>query len=212
MGRYLSFATTLLFLSMMIMQAGGQESASKGPVATPSDSSTLEFERRLASWESANAKRMFILVNDESPISAISVDTTHIEDLHAALKLQELVFRIGGARMPIVDKEFVNEPGAGSVPGWGMIHIRWDHYPATPREHPFEISMRETDPTAHNPPKQIIIFGTGRDVDRAVSAFSEAALGVPLEALEDKTYKWDRKEVVAIPEKMKTIYGSYRNR
>jgi hypothetical protein len=199
MSRYnLSFATTLLLLWTTTMQAGGQESELKRPGPTPLDSHSLD-------WEAANAKRMFILVSDGDPISAISVDTTHIEDLHAGLKLQELVFRIGGARMPIVDKQFVKVR-------WGMIHINWDHFPATQRKHPFEISMRELEDTNVNPHKQIIIFGGGRDVDRAVSAFTEAALGVPLKSLEDKTYKWERKKVVAIPEKMKKIYGNSRDR
>ena len=148
---------------------------------------------------------MFILVNDGNEISAISVDTTHIEDLQAALKLQELVFRIGGARMPIVDKRFVKVQ-------WQKIHILWDHFPMTERKHPFEISMKETDPTSHNPPKQVIIAGSGGGIDRAVSAFTEATLGIPLNALQDKTYEWERKTIVAIPEKLKTIYGSIRDK
>ena len=98
MSRYnLGCAITLLLLWTTAMQAGAQERALDRRAPTPPDSIPLD-------WESANAKRMFILVNDGNEISAISVDTTHIEDLQAALKLQELVFRIGGARMPIVDK------------------------------------------------------------------------------------------------------------
>ena len=154
-------------------------------------------------WESANAKRMFVLVNDGSAISAISVDTTQIEDLHAAMKLQELVFRISGTRMPIVDKQFVTVP-------CGKIHIAWDHYPMVVRPHSFEISMKETDSTSYNPPKQVIIAGSAGDIDNAVTAFTEAALGIPLKALDDDKYKWEQVRTVAIPEKMKTIFGKFK--
>lgn len=147
---------------------------------------------------------MFVLVNDGHAVSAISVDTSHILDLQAALKLQELVYRISGARMPIVDKQFVAVP-------WMKIHLMWDHFPATARKHPFEISMQESNSDSHNPSKQIIISGSGDDVDRAVSAFTEQTLGIPLEALQDKEYKWERKKVVAIPERLKTINGSFKN-
>ena len=154
-------------------------------------------------WESANAKRMFVLVNDGSAISAISVDTTQIEDLHAEMKLQELVFRISGTRMPIVDKQFVTVP-------WGKIHIAWDHYPMVVRPHSFEISMKETDSTSYNPPKQVIIAGSVGDIDNAVTAFTEAALGIPLKALDDDKYKWEHVRTVAIPEKIKTIFGKFK--
>jgi hypothetical protein len=151
-------------------------------------------------WESANAKRMFILVSNGSAVSAISVDTTHIEDLRAALNLQELVFRISGIRMPIVDKQYVTVP-------WGMIHIRWDHSPMVTHEHAFEISMKEADPDSANPPKQVIIAGSRGAIDSAVSAFTEDAFGIPLNALDDKEYKWRQTKTVALPEKMKTIFG-----
>ena len=157
------------------------------------------------SWESANAKRMFVVTSEGSPISAIAVDTTHIEDLRAALKLQELVFRIGGARLPLVDKQFVTVP-------WGKIHISWDHFPQTRREHPYSITMRESQPTSHNPAKQIIISGSGDDVEQAVSAFTEAAWGVSLDALKDEPFKWRRRNVLAVPEKLKPIYGRHPNR
>jgi hypothetical protein len=161
--------------------------------------------QRLAAmdYQAASAKRMFILVSDGHAISAISVDTTHIEDLRAALKLQELVFRISGIRMRLVDDEFVKVP-------WGMIHIKWDHFPATGKR-PFEISMQEIDPTNYNPAKQVIIAGSGDgDIESAVSAFTEATLGIPLDALEDKEYKWEHAKTVAIPEKMEPILGSYK--
>jgi hypothetical protein len=159
-------------------------------------------------FQSASAKRMFILVADGRAVAAISVDTMHIEDLRAALKLQELVFRISGARMPIVDKQFVREPGSGCVPGWGKIHIAWDHNPMTDSQHAFEISMKETDSESANPPKQVIIAGSRGAIDSAVSAFTEDALGIPLNALDDKEYKWRQTKTVAIPEKLKTIHGS----
>jgi hypothetical protein len=189
--------TVCVVPSSATAQKGRSQQASPGTKAPP----PLDFQ-------SASAKRMFILVSDGSAISAISVDTTHIEDLRAALKLQELVFRISGARMPIVDKQFVREPGSGCVPGWGMIHIRWDHNPMSPRQHAFEISMKEMDPTASNPPKQVIIAGSPPgNIDSAVSAFTEATLGIPLDALNDNKYIWRQTKTVAIPEKMKTIHG-----
>jgi hypothetical protein len=189
----------------------------EGYLAVPSSATAQEGRSQQSSpakqvpapldFQSASAKRMFILVSDGSAISAISVDTTHIEDLRAALKLQELVFRTSDIRMPIVDKQFVTEPGSGCVPGWGMIHIRWDHNPMTDSQHAFEISMKETDPDSANPPKQVIIAGSRGAIDSAVSAFTEAALGIPLNALDDKEYKWRQMKTVAIPEKMKTILG-----
>jgi hypothetical protein len=182
------------------MHSGAQDIEAKRQPATPTDSTSLDSK-------SANANRMLILINDGTPSCAITVDTTNIENLRAALKLQELVFRIGGARMQIVDKEYV-------ILGqhWQKIHIRWDHFPMTQPKRPFEISMRESEHTAANPLKEIIIAGSGRDVERAVSAFTESTFGIPLAALEDKAYKWERKKIVAIPGKMKTIYGSYRDR
>ena len=99
----LGCSITLFLLWTTAMQVGAQGRASERPSPTPPDLSSLD-------WESANAKRMFIFVNDGSEISAISVDTFHLEDLQAALKRQELVFRIGAARMPIVDKRFVTVP------------------------------------------------------------------------------------------------------
>lgn len=205
-GQHLIYAITLILLSTSTMRAHAQqakftqrpEATQRQPISQDDlntvDSSSLD-------WESANARRMFIIANGGSAISAISVDTTHIEDPHAALKLQELVFRMSTTRLPIVDKRFVTIP-------WGKIHIVWDHFPARPRKRSYSISMQESDPTSANPPKQIIIGGTAGGVDRAVSAFTEATLGIPLAALQDESYRWERRKIVAIPENLKTIYGS----
>ena len=190
------FATTSFVACVVPLLAMSQDVAPQPPSLATTPVVALD-------WESANAKRMFILVNDGSAISAISVDTTHIEDLRAALRLQELVFRISGTRMPLVDKQFVTVP-------WGKIHIAWDHNPMTERQHAFEITMKETDPTSYNPPKQIIIAGSAGDVASAVSAFTEATLGVPLDALNDEEYKWKPVKTVAIPEKMNTILGKFK--
>ncbi len=156
-------------------------------------------------WESANANRMFILVNDGFAISSISVDTTHIEDLRAALKLQELVYRVSNTRMPIVDKRFVKIP-------WGKIHIAWDHMPMAEPQHAFKIVMKESDPTSYNPPKQVIIAGSAGGIDDAVSAFTKTILGIPLDALDDEKYNWEHAKTIAIPEKMKIILGSLKHK
>ena len=67
--------------------------------------------------------------------------------------------------------------------------------------------------TQWTPPSlnQIIITGSGEGIERAVSKFTNVALGLPLDALQDKTYEWERKPVVVILEKLKTIYGSLRD-
>ena len=146
---------------------------------------------------------MFIITNDGQPISAISVDTTHAEDLQAALDLQELIFRISKTRLPIVDQRFVRVE-------WGKIHIAWDHFPATPRKHPFEIRMHESDPSSANPAKKIVIAGSGDgNISQAVSAFTKSAFGIPLDALKSKA-RFPQRGTIAIPEKMASIYGKYQ--
>lgn len=213
-----TLATAFLILGTLAAPAGAQQDDAGdmfanpgGEAASVDDLFTAEppaQEDRAAAaddgpldWESANARRMFILVNNGHHVSAIAVDTTKIEDLQAALKLQELVFRISGTRMPIVDREYVRVP-------WGMIHLT--NFPAaTPRAHPYEIRMQEMNPTSYNPPKQIRIDTDGRGLEEAVSAFTKETLGVPLSALEDEDHEWPQRKVVAIPEKMETIYGSY---
>lgn len=153
-------------------------------------------------WEEANARRMFVLCSRERGwSSAIVVDTTRPEDLRAAIKLQDLVYRIGGARLPIVDREFKGVP-------WDKIHLSWDYHPMKPRKHPFTIQMKQTNPRSANPPKQIVIAGAPpATLAEAVSSFTKAAFGIPLEALDDKDFKWHTRKVLAIPEDFGPIHA-----
>ena len=157
-------------------------------------------------WEQANARRMFVLTNDGQRIAAIVVDTTHPDHLRAAVRLQELVFRIGAARLPIVDRQFVRVP-------WGKIHLAWDDYPMRPRKHPYTIEMKQADSTSANPPKQIIISGAPpAKLEAAVSAFTAAAFGIPLNALDDKKYQWRSTKTLAIAEDFGPIRPAWPNR
>jgi hypothetical protein len=148
-------------------------------------------------WQQANRQRMFVVANDQHRIAAIVVDTSHEQGLRVATRLQELVFRLSGARLPIVDQEFMAVP-------WGHIHLRWDYYPMQARKKPFEISMRQFDHTSANPSKQIIIAGSGETgMEEAVSAFTKAAFGMPLAAIDDKKFVWQPRATLAIPEDFK---------
>jgi hypothetical protein len=153
---------------------------------------------------------MFVLSSREgagsNPECLIIADTTDPEQLKLALKLQELIFRIGGVRLPLADNRCACV-GSNCVGHWPRIVISAGVI-ASGNPPRYKAIMFEAD---QNGPRQIQVQANGtRFLEEALSAFTKAAFGMELAAVDDPKFRWPRRNIVAIRGNFKPIVGSPR--